>query len=110
MMKRINAHIVFPWLGVLVIALLGFSPPTSAQQSQQEQMLTPQKGAQGPYKTGNGRLAGQAWGTEDGCAKAAVQAFPDHDAASNARRDRAKRDCMMKNGVRFGEAPGSPTR
>lgn len=37
------------------------------------------------------------WRKQDDCARAAFVKFPDYTAESNAKRDRATRDCEIKN-------------
>jgi hypothetical protein len=93
-MSSITTSAASPWTAAaFAAALLVLAPPASAQQSQ------------GAYKTGTGRQAAHAWATEDKCAAEARQAFPDHDAASNARRDAAQRECMVRGNIRYGAAP-----
>ena len=97
---RIRTSAFSPWIAAPFAAalLLLVSPPVSAQQSQ------------GGYKTGGGRQAARVWATEDKCAAEAQKAFPDHDAASNARRETARHDCMVRGNVRYGTAPAPATQ
>jgi hypothetical protein len=98
---RIRTSTAFPWSAAALAAAFLLAPPASAQQQ-----------SQGTYKTGTGRQAASTWATEDNCAAKAQKAFPDHDAASNARREEARRNCMVNGSVRYGAptAPATPDR
>jgi hypothetical protein len=94
---RIRTSASFLWTAAPLAAVLLLAPPASAQQQ-----------SQGTYKSGYGRQAGAVWAIEDKCSAEAQKAFPDHDAASNARREAARHECMVRGNVRYGTAP-TPT-
>lgn len=67
-------------------------------------LLTPPAGADQNWKTSS-----MVWRQMDNCTRAAQKAYPDYTRESNAKREKARQDCLRSENLPGEASPPPPT-